>query len=196
MAHPPQSTVTRLLQEYQQGNRAVLNDLFALVYEELLAQARRHRNHWHGDYTLNSTALVHEAYLKLVDQSDVRWESRSHFMGVAAKAMRHILVDYARQRRAEKRGGNVEKLSLDEMKAVLEETFVLSEERAGTLVALEEALERLEKINEREARVVECRFFGGMTVEETAAALEISARTVKRDWAMAMTWLHREMGRE
>ena len=188
---PSQESVTRLLQELQGGNRAVVDALFALIYEELRAQARRQRADWHGDYTLNTTALVHEAYLKLVDQSGIQWEGRSHFLGVAAKAMRHILVDYARRRRAEKRGGDVEKLSLEEMKVTLEDVFVLTDERAEALLVLEEALQRLARVNAREASVVECRFFGQMTVKETAEALGCSARTVKRDWAMALAWLHR-----
>jgi RNA polymerase sigma factor (TIGR02999 family) len=195
MASSVQTTVTRLLGEVQRGNRAVLGELFALVYEELHARAHQQRARWHGDYTLNTTALVHEAYLKLVDQSQAQWEGRSHFLGVAAKAMRHILIDYARRRRAEKRGGDVQKLSLDEMKVGTDD-LVLTQERAEALVVLDEALKRLEQESEREARVVECRFFGGMTVEETAAALGVSARTVKRDWAMAQAWLHREMQKD
>ncbi len=196
MTQPSQATVTRLLYELQGGNQAVLGELFSLVYEELHARAHRQRTHWHGDYTLNTTALVHEAYLKLVDQSQAPWEGQAHFLGVAAKAIRHILVDYAKRRRAGKRGGDVQKLSLEEMKVSLEGMVVLTEERAEALVALEEALERLMHVNEREARVVECRFFGGMTFEETAAAIGVSVRTVKRDWTMAQAWLHREMQKE
>lgn len=196
MAPPSQTTVTRLLHELQGGNQAVLGELFSLVYEELRARAHRQRAHWHGDYTLNTTALVHEAYLKLVDQTQAAWESRAHFLGVAAKAMRHILVDYAKRRRAEKRGGDVQKLSLEEMKVSLEGMVALTEERAETLLLLEEALERLARVNEREARVVECRFFGSMTFEETAQALGVSVRTVKRDWAMAQAWMHRAIQEE
>ncbi len=196
MAPLPQTTVTRLLHELQDGNQAVLDELFSLVYEELRVRAHRQRADWHGDYTLNTTALVNEAYLKLVNKTQVPWESRAHFLSVAAKAMRHILVDYARRRRAEKRGSDVQKLSLEEMKVSLEDVVVLTEERAEAVVMLEEALERLARVNEREARVVECRFFGGMTYEETAEALGVSVRTVKRDWKMAQAWLHREMQKE
>ena len=196
MTSPPQETVTRLLHALQGGNRAVLDALFSLIYEELHARARRHRADWHGDYTLNTTALVHETYLKLVDQSEVQWEGRSHFLGVAARAMRHILVDYARRRRAEKRGGDIEKLSLEEMKVSFEDEFVLTEAQAETLLVLKEALQRLARLNQREAAVVECRFFSQMTVQETAEALGISARTVKRDWATALAWLHREVQKE
>ncbi len=186
---PVQTTVTRLLGELQGGNRDVLDELFSLVYNELHELAREQRVDWHGDYTLNTTALVHEAYLKLVGQAQTEWENRAHFLSVAAKAMRHILVDYARRCRAEKRGGDAQKLSL-------EEVVVLTEERAEALVALEEALDRLAQVNEREAQVVECRFFGGMTIAETAAVLGVSPMTVKRDWAMAQAWLLVEMQKE
>ena len=195
MAHGSQDTVTRLLDELQRGNRDVLDRLFSVVYEELHGIAHRQRRQWHGDYTLNTTALLHEAYLKLVDQSQAEWESRSHFMAVAAKAMRHILVDYAKQRRAAKRGGDVQKVSLEAMPGG-EEVIVLTEERADELIALEEALGRLERVSERQSRIVECRFFGGMTIEETAAALNISPATVKRGWAMAQAWLYREIQQE
>lgn len=186
-----QASITQLLDELQGGNREVLGELFPKVYKELHAGARRERQRWQGDYTLNTTALVHEAYLKLVDQEQAAWENRAHFLGVAAKAMRHILMDYAKARQAQKRGGDVPKLSLEEMK--VGEEIVLTEERAEVLMALEEALKKLEAVNEREAQVVECRYFGQMTVEETAVALGISPRTVKRDWAMARTWLYKTM---
>lgn len=189
------TTTTRLLQKVQQGNRAVLGELFALVYEELRERAHAQRVQWYGDYTLNTTALVHEAYLKLVGQPDQEWEGRAHFLSVAAKAMRHILVDYAKGRRTQKRGGAVQKLSLDEMKLGAEE-IVFTEERVDMLLLLEQALERLEQESPREAQVVVCRFYGRMKVEETATALGISPRTVKRDWAMAQVWLRREILQE
>ena len=195
MAHPSQETVTRLLHDLRSGNRSALGELFTLVYEELHIRAKRQRERWQGDLTLNTTALVHEAYLKLVDQTEAEWESRVHFLRAAAKAMRHILVDYARRRRAEKRGGNVQKLSLEEVKKTLEET-VLAEEQGEALVVLDRALQRLEQVSERESQIVECRFFGGMTVQETAITLGISPTTVKRDWAMAQAWLYREMQQE
>ena len=192
MGESSQVTVTRLLHEMQAGNRSAVNKLFPLVYEALHARARRHRRNWHGDFTLNTTALVHEAYIKLVDQSQAPWDNRAHFLGVAAKAMRNILVDYSRRRKAEKRGGDAPKLSLEEMK-VVDEAFTLTEERADTLVALDEALKRLARESPREAQVVECRFFGGMTIAETAGALGISPATVKRSWAIAQAWLYRDM---
>ncbi len=184
-----QTAITRLLSELQGGNRAVLDELFSLIYDALHTLAHEQREAWHGDYTLNTTALVHEAYLKLVGQAQTEWENRAHFLSVAAKAMRHILVDYARRCRAEKRGGDAQKLSL-------EEVVVLTEERAEALVALEEALDRLAQVDEREAQIVECRFFGGMTIAETAAVIRVSPMTVKRDWAMAQAWLLVEMQKE
>ena len=189
------TTVTRLLQEIQQGNRAVLGELFALVYEELHQRAHRQRARWQGDYTLNTTALVHEAYLKLVAQPDPDWQGRAHFLAVAAKAMRHILIDYAKRRRTQKRGDDVQKLSLDEMKLGTDQ-IAFTEEQVDKLLLLEQALERLEQERPREAQVVVCRFYGKMQVEETATALGISPRTVKRDWVMAQVWLRREMQKE
>jgi RNA polymerase sigma factor (TIGR02999 family) len=196
MPPPTQATVTRLLTSLQAGNREVFNELFPLVYDTLREQAHQLRKRWHADHTLNTTALVHEAYLKLVDQTQAGWESRAHFLAVAAKAMRHILVDYARRRRSEKRGGDREKLSLDEVEAMLGRQMTLTDDRLATILSLEEALTALARVSEREARVVECRAFGAMSVEETAAALGISTRTVKRDWAMAQAWLYRTLKEE
>ncbi len=194
MTQPSHDTVTRLLVAAQEGDRLALNELFPLIYEELHAVAQRQRRGWHGDYTVNTTALVHEAYLKLTDQSNLDWKNRAHFFGVAARAMRQILIDYARKRKAQKRGGDVSKVSFDEMK-LIEGKIRLSDERADALVALDEALKQLEKISERQSRIVECRFFGGLTIEETAAALEISTATVKRSWSRAQVWLYQEMQR-
>ena len=196
MAHLDPATVTQLLEAARGGNRAALDSLFPLVYDELRARARQQRLHWQGDHTLNTTALVHEAYLKLIDQEQAKWSSRAHFFSIAAKAMRHILLDYARRRKAQKRGGNHQKLSLEEMREGGKEPLVLTEEHAESLLALEEALTRLETISEREARVVECRFFGGMTIKETAEALNLSTTTVSRAWTMAQTWLYQEMHRD
>lgn len=192
------ATVTRLLHELQNGNRAVLEDLFALVYDELHARAHRRRARWHRDYTLNTTALVHEAYLKLINHRRAQWNSRAHFFGVAAKAMHHILIDYARRKQAEIHGGKIQKLSLEEMRVDVEGALTPepSEDHVEMLMALHKALRRLQQESEREAWVVECRVFGGMTVKETAEALGIGARTVKRDWAMALAWLRRELQEE
>lgn len=188
-----QTTVTRLLGELQTDNRDALRELFPIVYQELLELAHRQRRRWHGDYTLGTTALVHEAYLKLVDQEQVVAETRVHFFALAAKAMRHILCNYARARQTEKRGGQVKKVSLEEGAELPGPVPLFSEEQAGRLAALDVVLQRMAQVNPRRSQVVECRFFGGMTVEDTAAALGISPRTVKRDWAVAQAWLHREM---
>ena len=189
------ATVTHLLEAIRDGDRAALNDLFPLVYEELYAQAHRQRRRWHGDHTVNTTALVHEAYLKLVDQTQIRWNSRTHFLGVAAKAMRHILIDYARQRKRVKRGGGQPHVPFDDVAGRLGESgaFSLSEEKATALVALDATLARLQGLNERQSQIVECRFFGGMTIADTAAFLGLSPATVKRDWRLAQAWLYREM---
>jgi RNA polymerase sigma factor (TIGR02999 family) len=185
------ATITGLLQAVQRGDRQALDALLPLVYEELTQLAHRQRQRWHGDVTLNTTAVVHEAYLKLADQKRLPAESRAHFFGVAAKAMRHILCNYARDRSRIKRGGDVVHVSLKpEHESV---TLGFSEEQTDKLAALDEALARLESVAPRQASIVECRFFGGMSVEDTAAALGISPRTVKRDWSFARAWLRREM---
>ena len=176
----------------QDGNAAVLDELFALLYEELRTIAHRQRRRWQGDDTLDTTALVHEAYLKLVGQARLGVESRAHFFALAAKAMRHILCNYVRERSAQKRGGGLERLPLDECKAVSPQ-IALPPEPADTLLALDDALRRLEQIDPRQSKVVECRFFGGLTIEETATAIGVSPRTVRRDWSVAQAWLHREM---
>lgn len=187
-----QDTVTRLLKELQGGDRGALDELFGLLYHELKEIAGRQRRRWHGNHTLNTTALLHEAYAKLVDQSRLDVEDRAHFRALSARAMRHILCDYARDRGAKKRGGDLERLSLDELDAP-RGRVEFTERESELLVALDEALHRLEAVDPRQSQVVECRFFGGLTVEETATALGISPRTVKRDWAVAQAWLHREM---
>ncbi len=192
MADHTQTTVTRLLADLEGGDHTALQELFSLVYEELHALARRQRRRWHGDHTLNTTALVHEAYVKLVDRKHVGVESRAHFFALAARAMRHILCDYARDRRTTKRGGGLERLALDDLPVSPEQVESIGEP-SEALLALDEALRRLEQLDPRQSKVVECRFFGGLTIDETAAAVGISARTVKRDWAVAQAWLHREM---
>lgn len=191
MNAPPQETVSQLLEALRDGNSEAINALFPLVYDELHSLAHRKRIEWRGDYTMNTTALVHEAYLKLVDQTRVKWNSRSHFFAVASKAMRHLLINYAEAQRAQKRGGNVVKVSLDEQVAIWKDLPDLADNTASSLIELNKALKNLEAISERQARIVECRFFGGMTIEETAEALDVSPATVKRGWAMAQAWLHR-----
>ena len=188
-----QETIARLLEELKSGDRGALDELFALLYKELKDLAGRHRRRWHGNHTLDTTALLHESYVKLVGRSTIDVESRAHFLALAARAMRHILCDYARERGARKRGGGLERLPLDALEGRARGPIVFTEDQSNTLLALDEALGRLARIDPRQGEVVECRFFGGLTIEETAAALGVSPRTVKRDWAMAQAWLHREM---
>jgi RNA polymerase sigma factor (TIGR02999 family) len=179
----PDYDVTALLLAWRAGDIAAPDRLFPLVYDELRRIAHRQLGRERSDHTLDSTALVHEAYLKLVDQSRAQWADRSQFFAIAARAMRRILVDYARQHLAGKRGGRRERVTLSA------ETLSL-EERADLLVAVDEALDRLRAIDGRASQVVECRFFGGYTEQETAAALGITDRTVRRDWARAKDWLY------
>lgn len=191
----PQHSVTELLIELRAGKKAVVDELFDRVYTELQQRARAQRQRWKGDPSLQTTALVNEAYLKLVDQGEQSWSSRSHFFAVAAQAMRYILMNWARRKRAQKRGGDAPTLSLEEMRETLGRSVAMNEETAEALVVLDEALSRLEEEHPRAARSVECRFFSGMTIEETAEALGVSERTVSRDWTVAQSWLYREMKR-
>ena len=188
-----QTDVTRLLEAVRRGNREALNELYSLVYAELRVLAHRQRRHWTITGTMNTTALVHEAYLKLVNQRRIDTATPDHFFALAATAMRHIISNYARDRRARKRGDGVRKISLSELGADPPGSLSVSEEHVDVLVGIDEALERLDRINPRQRQVVECRFFGGRTAEETAAALGLSSRTVKRDWALAQAWLYREL---
>jgi RNA polymerase sigma factor (TIGR02999 family) len=185
--------VTGLLVASTRGDAKARDALWSAVYDELRHVAHRELRHERGDQTLGTGALVHEAYLKLVRLDRVEWQSRAHFYAIAAQAMRRILINHAVGRRAQKRGGGVVPVTLDD---ALDEALVMADERADELVMLDEALERLKALNERHARVVECRFFGGMSVEETAAALDVSQATVKRDWTAARAWLNREVREE
>lgn len=180
MASP--DDITTLLEAVHDGDRAAIDRLFPALYDELRRLAHAQRREWQGDYTINTTALVHEAYLKLVRQERLGWNERSHFFALAAKAMRHILMDYARRRQAAKRGGDARPVGLED---AAEAVNPVSPESAAELLALESALADLESVNERQARVVECRFFAGLPVAETAVALGISEATVKRDWRTA-----------
>ena len=194
MTPASEATVTCLLDQLQRGHREALDQLYPLVYEELKALAHYHRRRWHGDDTLGTTALLHEAYLKLVGQRRLAARSRAHFFAVAAKAMRHILSNYAEARRRKKRGGDQERVSLrtlDELPARLDFT----NEHAETLAVLDEALRRLEQTNGRLSQLVECRFLGEMSIADTATVLGVSPATVKRDWVLARAWLYREMQR-
>jgi RNA polymerase sigma factor (TIGR02999 family) len=180
----PPDDITRLLISLREGRREALNDLFPLVYEELRAIARRRIPA--GEQTLGTTALVHEAYLKLFDHTRLTLNDRKHFYALAARAMRQILIDHARRRGAAKRGGNLRRLDLDD-------ATIAVDDRAAELLALDDALQRLSKLDERMGQVVELRFFGGLSVDETADVLGVDSRTVKRDWRKARAVLYQEL---
>ncbi len=180
----PSQSVTRLLTAWSQGDEGALEKLIPLVYGELRRVAARRLRRERSDHTLQTTALVHEAYLHLVEQKRVKWQNRAHFFGVAANLMRRILVDHARARGAAKRGGGAWRVSVDETVAIAPGL------RDPELIALDEALEELARFDPRQARIVELRFFGGLSLEETASLLGVSAITVSRDWSMARAWLH------
>ncbi len=178
-----------MLQKWSGGDRDALDALLPLVYTELHRQASSYLRRERRNHTLQTTALIHEAYLKLINQREVNWQNRAHFFGIAAQAMRRILVDYARERHREKRGGIGENLPLEEA------ALIVSEERSVDLVALDEALTRLAEFDERQARIVELRYFSGLSIEETAEVLHISPSTVKSDWNVAKAWLRHEITR-
>jgi RNA polymerase sigma factor (TIGR02999 family) len=174
--------VTEWLVDWSRGNKAALDQLMPCVYDELRRLASRYLRRERADHTIQPTALVHEAYLRLVDQTEVRWQDRAHFFGMAATVMRHILVDHARRRHRAKRGGSVTWLSLEPIR----EGF---EARSLDLIAVDAALTQLEAVDPQQSRVVELRFFGGLTAEEIAEVLGLSSRTVERDWRTAKAWL-------
>ena len=180
--------MTQLLVAWSNGDPSALDELAPLVYDELRRLARRQMSREREGHTLQTTALVNEAYLRLIDQRDVRWQNRAHFFAIAAQMMRRILIDHARSRHYEKRGGGAPRVAL-------EEAAELSDERAAELVALDEALRSLSEIDERKSRVVELRFFGGLSTEEIAEVVGCSPDTVTREWRRAKAWLHREMQR-
>ncbi|MGH7502280.1 MAG: sigma-70 family RNA polymerase sigma factor [Longimicrobiales bacterium] len=193
MTDPEQTAVVgRLLDQLRAGDRQAFDQLVPLVYGELHHLAEQQRRRWSGDDTLNTTALVHEAYLRLAGQSTPAWRSRPHFLAVAARAMRHILLDYAKSKRRAKRGGGQHRVSLQEIESALKGADP-ADAGAEALLALEDALRRLDEHDPRQSRIVECRFFGGMAIQDTADALGISPATVKRGWAMAQSWLYREL---
>ena len=186
-------TIDRLLEDVGAGRREAFDALVPLVYDELRVLARRQRRRWRGDETLDTTALIHEAYLRLVDQSVQRWISHPHFLAVASRAMRQVLLDYAKRQHAAKRGGARRQVSLGEVEELLLSRGELGDAHSEALLAVEEALGRLERHDPVHARVVECRFYGGMSIEETAEALGTSPATVKRKWAFARAYLNREL---
>ena len=183
MQPPSSSEVTRLLKEWGRGDSAALDQLIPIVYAELRTIAARYLRRERQEHTLQATALVHEAYLRLIDQKQVDWQNRAHFMGVAAQMMRRILVDHAKSHLSAKRGGGARKVSLDD-------AISLGEELADDLVELDAALTALEAFDQRKSRVVEMRYFGGLSVKETAEALQVSEETVARDWKLAKVWLY------
>jgi len=180
--------ITQLLMNWSQGDKAALDQLVPLVYPELRRLAKRHMDREDPAHTLQTSALINEAYLKLVDQQNVEWQNRAHFFAVAAQVMRHILVDHARTRNYAKRGGGAPKLPLDEAAA-------LTEQRAGQLIALDDALRDLAALDERKSQIIELRFFGGLSLEETAEVMKISPSTVQREWRAAKAWLHHTMSK-
>ncbi|PYV64518.1 MAG: RNA polymerase subunit sigma-70 [Acidobacteria bacterium] len=188
MTRPPHE-VTELLVAWSEGDRAALDQLTPLVYEELHRLARNHMSRERQGHTLQTSALVNEAYLRLIDQKNVRWQNRAQFFSIASRLMRRILVDHARSHRYAKRGGDIRRVSLDE-------AAVLAQESAAELVALDDALKSLAALDPRKCQVVELRFFGGMSVEESAEVLGVSVVTVMRDWSTAKAWLQRAMEKE
>lgn len=178
--------LTGLLVEWREGDKAALNRLVPLVYDELRRIAHRYVHCERDGHTLQTSALVNEAYLRLAGQQSVNWQNRSHFFAVTAQVMRHILIDYARRRRYVKHGGQAQQVSITDVAG-------MSLQRAAELIALEEALDELAKLDQRKSRVVELRYFGGFSLEETAEVLKISLMTVRRDWRAAKAWLYRRM---
>jgi len=180
------SNVTQLLVDWRNGNNDALNQLMPLVYDELRDLAKRYMRRENSSHTLQTNALVNEAYLRLVNQQNVDWQNRAHFFAIAAQVMRHLLVDHARSKQYAKRGGGAVQVTLDEGLAV-------SDENSVELLSLHQALERLEQIDDRKSKIVELRYFGGLSTEETAEVLGLSEITVKREWAKAKAWLFREL---
>ena len=186
MANATKTDATQILKEWSEGDKGAPARLMPLIYEELRRRAAEYLRHERPDHTLQATALVHEAYLKLIDQNQVDWKTRAHFCGVAAQLMRRVLMEHARAHNAGKRGGKMEKLYLDE-------TRELSQERAPDLIALDDAMQSFASTFPRESEVVEMKFFGGLEAKEIAEALHVSTKTVLRDWSFAKVWLCREL---
>lgn len=184
---PPE--VTQLLIAWSNGEAGALEQLTPLVYAELRRLAHRYMHRERAGHTLQTTALVHEAYIRMIDQNHANWQNRAQFFGVAANMMRRILVDHARGHQADKRGGGIAKLSLDE-------AIEIADQKEVDLIALDDALNNLAELDEQQSRVVELRFFAGLTVEETAEVMKLSPATIKREWSMAKAWLHRELSKQ
>ena len=188
MGTPSQKQITEMLVDWGNGDEAALEKLAPLVYDQLHRLARRYMGRERPGHTLQTSALVNEAFIRLIDWKNVEWQNRAHFFGVSAQIMRRILVDFARSRDYAKRGGGVRNVSLDE-------AALISSDRRTDLVALDEALNTLAELDARQSRVVELRFFGGLSLEETAEVLKVSVGTVRRDWSLSRAWLHRELSR-
>jgi len=178
--------ITQLLEAWRKGDEAARDELMTVVYQELHRLAHHYMKHELPGHTLQTSALVNEAYMRLIDQNNVQWQNRAHFYGIAAQMMRRILVDYARSRQYAKRGGGIRDLPL-------EEALIMSQERNEEVIALDETLERLAEFDPRKSKIVEFRFFAGLSIEETAEVLAVSPGTVMRDWTLAKAWLRREM---
>jgi len=181
---PSPQEVTRLLVAWGDGDQAALDELAPLVYEELRRLAHQYMSHERPGHTLQTSGLINEAYLRLADQKNIKWQGRAHFFGIAARLMRQVLVDYARRRHYAKRGGNAHRVSLDE-------AMIVSKERAADVMALDDALKSLAEFDPRQSQIVELRFFGGLSIEETAEVLKVSPGTVMRDWTLAKAWLRK-----
>lgn len=188
MTQPSTHEVTELLIEWSNGDKAALDKLMPLIHEELRRLAHYYMSHERPGHTLQTTALVNEAYLRLVNREGVHWQNRAHFFAIAAQVMRTILVDHARSHAYAKRGGGAHKIELDE-------AMIVSRERAAEVVALDEALKELANFDPQQSRIVELRFFGGLTIEETAEVLDLSPATIKREWSTARAWLYRELSK-
>jgi len=188
MTPPVSQDVTQLLLAWRSGDEAALAQLIPLVYDQLRAAAHRYLKRERAGHTLQTTALVNEVYLRLVDAQRVPWQNRAHFFAIAAQLMRQILVEFARRRQKLKRGGGAQAVSLDE-------ALTIAPGRSAELIALDDALRALEKLNARQSKIVELRFFGGLTEDETAEALGVAPRTVRNDWSVAKVWLLRELDR-
>lgn len=188
MGAPSQKQITQMLVDWGNGDEVALEKLTPLVYDELHRLARRYMGRERPGHTLQTSALVNEAYIRLIDWKNIQWQNRAHFFAVSAQLMRRILVDFARSRNYAKRGGAARDVSLDE-------AMVVSREKGADLVALDDALDSLARLNERQSRVVELRFFGGLELDEIAEVIKVSVGTVRRDWSLARAWLHRELSR-
>ena len=195
MGEAEQYAVNDLLHEMRGGNREAFSKLLPLVYGELHHIAARHRQQWEGEDTLNTTTLVHEAYLRLADQTSPQWQSYPHFLAVSSTAIRQVLLDYAKRKHAAKRGGGYRRVSLSDIQAALSLPGSFDDARSEALIALDESLRRLEQHNRRQSQIVECRFFGNMSIQDTATALGIAPATVGRGWVMAKAWLYRDLKR-